>query len=494
MKKVLKFIIIFLIIIFLILIIKRIIEYKVLPKTSVNDFATIKELVEFDGHEYIDIKKSEDKNYKKDIYIKFSKPTINEDGTTNKNLYEILISHLAGKIKNEKFRIIDEEKALTILVNSKEDGLASYTINNEKNYWEKISSEYQIENIDEEKILDLNIVSPLLLSIINNNWIYKNINLGTQDSKIDNYEIYFDEGYKVRKIGAEIYNIIFTEKYENEIIENITTTTKIEEIETILGAPIYKSDDFNIIGYKSNNLYIFFNNGEVSVYPTDKYNENDSIKFGKIVSELNKTGDVDTFLNKLTDLYPDYQSYYKINDYINIKYPLRGFEVTLGASNNNGITIYKNFRGQITEDISIEDLKESKTLPTNVNISLDNNLVSTAEISRVSQDEFYRNPYDEAFEVQTTEYTVIKSDYNYSFYSRKKDNIDSTLSISNLTSILSYNDETFLYGVENDGIYMYNAINMYLNKIVEGNGKFNIEKIENNTIYYDDKEAKIMEE
>ena len=121
-------------------------------------------------------------------------------------------------------------------------------------------------------------------------------------------------------------------------------------------------------------------------------------------------------------------------------------------------------------------------------------MVSTAEISRVSQDEFYRNPYDEAFEVQTTEYTVIKSDYNYSFYSRKKDNIDSTLSISNLTSILSYNDETFLYGVENDGIYMYNAINMYLNKIVEGNGKFNIEKIENNTIYYDDKEAKIMEE
>ena len=120
MKKVVKFTIIFVFIILLILVIKRIIEYKVMPKNSVDDFATIKEIVEFDGHKYIDTKDSLDENCKKDIYVNFSKPTINEDGTTNKNLYEILISHVAAKMTNQKFRLLDEEKNLIITVNSKE--------------------------------------------------------------------------------------------------------------------------------------------------------------------------------------------------------------------------------------------------------------------------------------------------------------------------------------------------------------------------------------
>ena len=56
MKKIIKFVISFFLIIILILVIKKIIEYKTKPKTSVDNFATIKELVEFDGHEYIDMK------------------------------------------------------------------------------------------------------------------------------------------------------------------------------------------------------------------------------------------------------------------------------------------------------------------------------------------------------------------------------------------------------------------------------------------------------
>ena len=342
MKKVVKFTIIFLILIFIILIIQRIIAYKIMPKTSVDDFATIKDLIEFDGHQYIDMKNSTDSNCKKDIYLKFSKPTINEDGTTNKNLYEILISHVAAKLKNQKFRLLDEEKDLVIVVNSKEDGTASYTINNEKDYWESIYSKYQIENIEDDKISNLTVVSQILSNIINNNWIYNKVNLGTKESSIDNYEIYFDEGYKVRKIGSEIYNIIFTKNYKSQVIENIITSTKMETIESILGKPTFKNDDYNIIGYKSNDIYIFFNENEISVYPIEKYNEEDSKKFGTIVSELNKTGDIETFLNKLTDLYPNYELYYRNNNYTNIIYPLKGFEVTLGVSYNNGITIYSN--------------------------------------------------------------------------------------------------------------------------------------------------------
>lgn len=491
MKKVVKFTIIFLILIFIILIIQRIIAYKIMPKTSVDDFATIKDLIEFDGHQYIDMKNSTDNNCKKDIYLKFSKPTINEDGTTNKNLYEILISHVAAKLKNQKFRLLDEEKDLVIVVNSKEDGTASYTINNEKDYWESIYSKYQIENIEDDKISNLTVVSQILTNIINNNWIYNKVNLGTKESSIDNYEIYFDEGYKVRKIGSEIYNIIFTKNYKSQVIENISTSTKMETIESIIGTPTFKNDDYNIIGYKSNDIYIFFNENEISVYPIEKYNEEDSKKFGTIVSELNKTGDIETFLNKLTDLYPNYELYYRNNNYTNIIYPLKGFEVTLGTSNNNGITIYSNFEGQITEDIAMKDIKENKKIPTNVNTQLDKNLVYETEIKRYSQDEMYRNPYDKAYFIQTSLYTVIERDSNYYFYSRDKENIDSNIEINNLTNMLMYNETTFIYGIKDDGIYMYDAKDMKLNKILDGKGNFNLEKIENDIIYYDNTSIKI---
>lgn len=485
MKKVVKFTIIFVFIILLILVIKRIIEYKVMPKNSVDDFATIKEIVEFDGHKYIDTKDSLDENCKKDIYVNFSKPTINEDGTTNKNLYEILISHVAAKMTNQKFRLLDEEKNLIITVNSKEDGTASYTINNEANYWENIYSKFQIENWKNDKISDLTIVSPILSDIVNNNWIYNQVNLGTKESTIDNYEIFFDEGYKVRKIGSDIYNIIFTKNYTNEIIKNITTSTSMENIENFLGTPTYKDKNFNIIGYKSNYFYIFFTEGEISVYPVENYNEEDSKKFGKIVSELNKTGDIETFLNKLTDLYPNYESYYNVNNFIKISYPLKGFEVTLGASNNNGITIYSNFQGQITEDISIDDIKENKEIPTNVSTKLNNNLIFESEIKRFSQDEIYRSPYDDAYLIQTDLYTVIEKNGSYYFYSRNKEEIDSSIVINNLTNMLNYNDIIFIYGIKNDGIYMYNAKNMQLTKIIDGKENFDLKKIENNTIYYD---------
>lgn len=491
MKKVVKFTIIFVFIILLILVIKRIIEYKVMPKNSVDDFATIKEIVEFDGHKYIDTKDSLDENCKKDIYVNFSKPTINEDGTTNKNLYEILISHVAAKLKNQKFRLLDEEKDLVIVVNSKEDGTASYIINNEQDYWENIYSKYQIENIKEDKISDLTIVSPILSDIVNNNWIYNQVNLGTKESTIDNYEIFFDEGYKVRKIGSDIYNIIFTKNYTNEIIKNITTSTSMENIENFLGTPTYKDKNFNIIGYKSNYFYIFFTEGEISVYPVENYNEEDSKKFGKIVSELNKTGDIETFLNKLTDLYPNYESYYSNNNFINIIYPLQGFEVTLGASNNNGITIYSNFQGQVTEDIAMKDIKENKKTPTNVYTQLNKNLVYETEIKRYSQDETYRNPNDKAYLIQTNLYTVIERDKSYYFYSREKENIDSNIEINNLTNMLMYNETTFVYGIKDDGIYMYDAKNMQLTKIFDGKGNFNLEEIENNTIYFDNTSIKI---
>ena len=184
-------------------------------------------------------------------------------------------------------------------------------------------------------------------------------------------------------------------------------------MENILGKPTYEDDNTGIIGYKCEYFYIFFTGDEISIYHPDEYNEQDSKKFGELVTELNKTGDMNTFLNKLTNLYPNYASYYTNNNYVNIVYPLQGFEVTMGASNNNGITIYNNFQGYITDSITINDLKQNKQMPANVYTRLDTNLVFSEEMQRKIMDDFNRNPYDGAYLIQTDDYTIRNQNNTY---------------------------------------------------------------------------------
>ena len=300
MKKKKVLIILTIILIIAIIIIAKITIDANKPKTSINDFSSVKELIEFDGHTYISMQNSTEEGYEKDIYISFSKPTINEDGETNKNLYEIVISHVAGMLKGQNFRMIDTEKNVVVKIKFDENkNVNFYTINDDSKYWEHIKSNHQIDNYTNESLTSMTITSQVLANIINNNWIYNNINLGTKESAVDNYEIYFDEGYKVRKLGSEIYNIIFTKNYTSELLSGINTTTSVENVENILGKPTYEDDNNGIIGYKCEYFYIFFTGDEISIYHPDEYNEQDSKKFGELVTELNKTGDMNTFLNKL---------------------------------------------------------------------------------------------------------------------------------------------------------------------------------------------------
>lgn len=57
--------------------------------------------------------------------------------------------------------------------------------------------------------------------------------------------------------------------------------------------------------------------------------------------------------------------------------------------------------------------------------------------------------------------------------------------------MLDYGASTFIYGVKNEGIYKYDAKNMNLEQICSGQGEFNLVKIENNTLYYDNKSLQL---
>lgn len=485
MNKKKSIILLIIILLIAVLLVAKIIGSNNKNKTSVDDFASIRELVEYDGHKYIDMKKSSEEGYERDIFVEFNSPTIDSTGNTNQNLYEILIKHISAKMIGHNFRIIDEQKDITIRIEFENNEVKTYTINNDNKYWSKLEKSYQINAYSEERKTNFNINSEIITKAINSSWEYNSQTFGTKDSTFSNYDIFFEEGYKIRSINSKIYNIVFTKNYKNSIINQITTGTDLNQIEQILGEPTFRSDIDDIIGYKGEELYVFFENNEISIYPVEKYDLDRGKRFGNLVSELNTSGDINTFLNKLTDLYPDYETYYKTENYINLIYPLKGFEVIIGSTKNNGVTLYSNFIGQVTKNVSMTDIVANKEMPTNVHGKLEKNLVLQAEEGRVSRDETSRSPYINVAKAETDEYVVLEENNIYQFLSTNKNKIDSELVVLNLTNIINYGQNIFIYGVKDDGIYAYNAETMQLAKIFEGKGEFNIIKIEDNKIYYD---------
>lgn len=486
-KKILFILIVILLIIFLLSFLYYYISRKKKEYTSISDFHNIKEIIEYYGCTYIKTNKSAEDGFKKDIYIKFLKPTIDDYGNTNQKFYENVISTVEAKLDNENIRIIDDEKKLIIrIIYDTSNSQILYEINGDSKYFKTILLEYQNKKSQEKAEVKLNIKSKELNTIINAKWIAKNVNLGKVESSIDDYDIYYNKGFEVRNVGNKIYNLIYMKQYKENIFDNITTNMTNEKIENILGNPAFEDNNINLIGYITNQYYVFFYDGEVSIYRIDEEDTQKNTEFANIMTDLNKNGDYKTFLDKLTDIYSDYDYYYKTDNYINIKYSLKGLEIIMGNKNGNGITIYENYKGKITNDINAEEIKKSMKIPVNVNTKIDEDLVFESESERINKDILKRNPNDQIETCKTNKYVVYYDQKEAKFYSRDKTTIDSILSIDNANNIYEYLDNTFIYSIKGKGIYEYNAETMKQTTIVSGNDTFEIKKITDNKLYYDE--------
>lgn len=493
-KKKIAIIIAVILLIILIIAIYKVSTTSNKPKTSVNDFKNVKELVTYYGCKYIETKKSNEEGYQKDIVLEFNILPVTEEGISNKAKYEEIISSISTKMNSKNYRIIDEKNNILIKVNFTNDGKVSYIINNDTNYFEHLISKYSIENAKDKNSTNFNINSKILLSLINNNWKTTNLNLGSKDSEINKYDIYFDEGYKIRKINGRVYNIVFTSRYGEAVINNIYANNNFEQIRETLGQSTYEGsmENANIIGYKSDELYAFFTGEEISIYPNE--GGRDSEKFAEIVSNLIETNNQTEFLSKLTDIWPDYYRYSNTQNGIIIEYPLKGVKIDFTVGQKAKIIIYENFKGNITKDLSIEDIKENKSIPaTYINLKLDDNLLVQLENSRASSENRSRNPYIDEATIKTNSYAVYlnSSDNICSFYSRDRLNVDSYIQVEGLNNIYKLNDTTFVYSISGKGIYSYNAMFKKTSTIVEGKENYDIKNIVGNTIYYDKKQIKI---
>ena len=212
-------------------------------------------------------------------------------------------------------------------------------------YLESKVSSKKYKKIDE---VELELTSDIISNLINNNW-ESGYDFGERSSIFNNYEIYKTSGLKVRKIQNKVYNVIFTEDYQGTIIENMTPSSSIEQVTAMLGKPTFKSEDDELIGYKTKDYYVFFGNGEVSVYR----NYDGSVKeffdlADKYLADKYTDSDLLNFMNDLTYMWKDYTTYQYTDSSVFLSYPLKGIEIKINYDDENGILIYNNVKCEMT--------------------------------------------------------------------------------------------------------------------------------------------------
>lgn len=355
-------------------------------KKQENAKKTLKQIAEFYGCEFVKETNTTERGYSKKIYWNYDVPPIDtEDGTQYKEYYESVLKAVSAQIK-ENFILIDNKHSIEIRVKyNPENNKIVYLINNDKNFFKNEENKKISEiNQEKEKTTNIEIKAKELQYTIENEWSRKKSE-NTYGNKIkseSNYDVY-SNGIKVKTINSKIYNLIFMKEYKGNIFENITTGMDNASIISILGEPTYENTEADLlIGYKTEKFYVFFSNGQISIYPVENFDENKNKQFAEIISEyINNTNIYKETLQKVTQLYPDYSEYIQNDDSIELKYPLKGFEIKMGNNEESGIYIYSNYNGLISLDTKKEDL-QLKTL-NNVYL-VNSNFIFDEELTRIA--------------------------------------------------------------------------------------------------------------
>ena len=465
-------------------------QNKVNEISSPKDFKSIGEAIDYTGSNMI----SQNGN---NIYVKIKYPTYTNQ-MSNQKYYLTLISYVAQIRGYKSFNIIDEEKNININVTCDKELkiIKDYKINGVSNYFGKEDSKIEIENYTKSPEISLNIQSDVIKRTISKNWQYKNINYGTMESTFDERKIYFEEGYDVRVIendnqAPKVLGIVFNSRYNGNIVNNLSTKNTIEDVKNVLGEPTFKYGNDTLIGYKSKDIYVFFIKSydgiEVSIYNNEQYNTEE---FSGAVTKFLSNKTYNTFINDVFESWSDYTKYSSFDSNgVEIDYYNKGVKLEFNTSNPSGVTLYNNFKGKITNDISIEQvLAKEKELPDNVYF-VNEDSIFLCERERVSR--YY---FDENLTLSNEVFYVLSVDMGnaltYKFVSIDRKNPDFEI-IDNVKSFMWLDNTHFVYGVSNKGIFMVDALTRKQTDVVRGTSTYNITKYEDGVLYYDNSQVNV---
>ena len=472
------------------------------------DFYTVEEVARYMDCEYIREEEPKNESYDLDIYLKF-KYDLYTDGASNKDYFYRAIVLFAQVTEYQNIRLIDEERDILIAIygDPEEEKISKLYINGKENYFGETDTLQELDKYTSASTVRIDVNSPLLQDIIKNDWDTTKVNLGSQESTLDEYEIYFDEGYRVKKRATTIFNIEFTDKYTEPVVNNIKVGTSFEEIQNQMGTPAFGGTEYNFIGYMSYNLYVFFWEDRISVYKVDSMT--DEQQFLTLFEKFRQDLDLRSFVNELTNMWPDYSYYAYDTDYLQLTYILKGIDIKINIDMDNGVTFYSNYNGSYLQDlIEQKDNLPSYTYFNNDNLVYKNEYIKkSSALNRkfiVNRFETYKYMYEIDRKQNKVNQNVHYEKYSNEFIAsgiyesmdsnniklyiiaRNGDYADSE--IDNINSYLWLDDTKLIYSIKNRGIYLFDATTRETSTIIEGQDNFEIKDYENNKIYFDDKE------
>lgn len=450
---------------------------------NINEATTLKQVIEFCECKYISSKESDAENYKMDIYMEF-KYNPYEENQSKQPFYDVTIQAIESFLKYRNIRLIDESRNLVIRVETNSTSITKKYFNDleESEYFNKLLSEANLEEGETLKETSFNINSELQ-TLVENGWKEDNINFGNKTSTFRDYDIYFDEGYRVRTIRGQIYNIVFTDRFEKEVINNIKVGDELGEIKDQLGENYIEKD--GILEYMGKDLYVCFSNDEISIYPRISY---DYTSFEKILEQYNEDHNFNNFMNKLTNIWPDYSSYYYDTSYCKIYYPLKGVKIDNSTNALNGIQIFQEYQGNLKNEHKDYYQLYYKTNDSLIIEAEHNRRLEKAEIPD-STDVIISSKF-----VRKAEVNDMGQLYDIAFFSVDGDAPDSELGRDiYVDKCLWYDDENFIYSIKKKGIYMYNCRTRETKTIVSGSDEYAISNFDynNKILTYDGKDLKI---
>lgn len=498
-KKILITAIVFLAIILSIFLIALNLAHKKQEKQQAvmsGQFSSIQDILEYYGCKTIRIKENATEGFVVDIYTEF-KYDLYEGEKSNEKFYNDVINQIATFLNYQSFRMIDTSKEDEIEIQVIGNGSAIETIyiNGIEDYFIYMDSQMSLSQYKTLKTTEVSVQAPELINCMQNNW-NTNTEFGTREAIFQNYYIYFDEGIQTRKINGKIYNIIFTKKYPQPVINGFTVGEKNDIIMSRLGEPTFQNKDKSIIGYKSNDLYVFFGNDQISIYPNQKEEGSDEF-FALADKFLAEEYSLLEFMNELTYLWPDYEEYTYSEDTVFLSYPSRGIDVKINYDNMDGMILYNNISAN--QDVINRYLKHTEFV---AQLQVDN--IFNAEQRRVKKEKDFSTKckeYEEKFEKQDKRNRGKIYDYYMNMDSN--DNIMNVYFIAqneaftncelneSMNSYVWMNDYCFVYSKQGKGIYFYDLQNQKKGSLLTGKEPYKIVSYENGKLTYD--EDKVLE-
>lgn len=457
---------------------------------ATGEFTSIRDILEYYDCEYIKEEKSEEENFELDIYTKF-KYDLYDGEESNEEFYNKVINKIADFINYKSFRMIDESKEEKIDIKVICDGkkIRKILINDIEDYFMYMDSQFDVKKY--KKIVETEFVvqSPELLQCIENDWD-KSIDFGQRESIFQNYNIYFDEGIMVRIISGRVYNVVFSNKYEGNVINDLNSSTKYDIIVSKLGNPTFKNEDKSIIGYKGKDMYVFFGNNEISVYrnTVEEYDD-----FFRLVDDyLDEQYTFTEFMNKLTDTWKDYETYEYSEDSVFMSFPNKGIDIKLNYENVDGIVLYNN--------IGVEQNVVKKYLNSTYfisNMKIDNiYLAEQRRIARAKNLENLCDEYQKEYEAEDDRnrenvykyYMDFDSNKNIQavYFISKSTNYYNNQLIENINDYIWINDTTFVYSKRKRGIYAFDLATGEKSVILTGKDTYEIISYEDGVLNYDE--------